>query len=218
MREKNGASFLSILRRDLVVPGVWDPHAYRGQKTRTLAEYINAARVGHSGVASADLTPIEYRYLHGRNVPTFAFDESGDETGHRFPSVGESCLLFGTMRAYLGNALVTPKGTWIGRESSVRFPVKSEFVCVEPHDDLRYFWWAFLQSSTFLRSLPVGSGGTRPRLPPEHLLSTSVRVPGNAERERLDHAIRGFAEREWREYVAIKRMLASALDGDDLRP
>lgn len=212
MPEKNGAYFLSILQRDLVVPGMWDPHSYREHESRKLVDYVQITKIGRSGAPSADLTPIEYRHLHGRNVPTFAFYEQAPAERSRFPSVGEVCLLFGTMRAYLGNALVTPHGSWIGHTSPVRFPVKSEFVRVEPKDGLHYFWWAFLQSTPFLRSLPVGSGGTRPRLPPDHLMNTPVLyVPSKTERERLDNAIRDFAEREWREYVAISRMLATSL-------
>ena len=65
----------------------------------------------------------------------------------------ERCIL-------LGNALVTPKASWLRETAPIFFPVKSEFVHVTPKDGLTYFWWVFLQSPRFLQSLPIGPGHT----------------------------------------------------------
>jgi hypothetical protein len=115
------------------------------------------------------------------------------------------------MRAYLGNALVTPKAAWLGEASPLFFAMKSEFVQVTPKDGLAYFWLAFLQSAKFLQSLPVGSGGTRPRLDRELLLRTPVEVPVKSVREQIHRFLWGCAERAWRDYVEVERLLNSTI-------
>ena len=127
----------------------------------------------------------------------------------KYPMVGEQELLFGTMRAYLGNVLVTPKAEWIGCRGPLFFPVKSEFVCVEPDDNCVYFWWAFLRSSDLLSNLPLGSGGTRPRLRRESFLQTPVKVPGLETRRAIHERLKECAEREWKEYVTRMQIMDS---------
>ena len=102
-------------------------------------------------------------------------------------------MLFGTMRAYLGNVVVTPQAKWIGEESTFVFAVKSEFLQIIPKDGLVYFWWAYLQSQSFLHSLPIGSGGTRPRLHSSGLAQTPVEVPSKDVREKIHTELYDFA-------------------------
>ncbi len=113
------------------------------------------------------------------------------------------------MRAYLGNVLVTPKASWIAEKSPFFFAIKSEFVQVVAKDGLLYFWWAFLQTPGFLRALPIGTGGTRPRLDPCALLQTSVEVPEQPVREKVHHQILSYAETAWRQYVSAEHLLTS---------
>jgi len=156
-------------------------------------------------------SPIEYRHIHRGTIPVFTLEPVTGTQVERVPVIGESCLLFGTMRAYLGNALVTPKGLWFGESSPMFFPVKSEFVQITPKDGLVYFWWAFLQSSKFLQSLPIGSGGTRPRLDRELLLRTPVEVPVKSVREKIHRCLSSCAERAWRDYMEAEHLLNSTI-------
>ena len=114
--------------------------------------------------AAPKYAPIEYRHIHRGTIPVFTLELAPGMPIERIPASGEGCLLFGTMRAYLGNALVTPKAAWLGEASPLFFPVKSEFVHIAPKDGLTYFWWAFLQSPRFLQSLPIGSWRDAPAI------------------------------------------------------
>jgi hypothetical protein len=127
---------------------------------------------------------------------TFTF-EPADES-RSFPLVDGKCILFGTMRAYLGNVLVTPDPTWLGLPEGTCYQVKSEFLVVEPLDGFVYYWAAFLRSDHFLRRLPPGGGGTRPRLNIDALLDLPVDPNDKTTREDIDRALRGLAEEEWR--------------------
>ena len=111
------------------------------------------------------------------------------------------------MRAYLGNVVVTPLGDWIGERSPFGFAVKSEFVQVVPKDGLVYFWWAYLQSQFFLHSLPIGTGGTRPRLHASAMAQTPVEVPTREVRERIHLQLLGFAASLWSQYLDAERLL-----------
>lgn len=210
--KKNGTYFLSIVEADALRAGVWDPYAYREQmQSETLEHFASVQKVQGRSHRATELkySPIEYRHIHRGTIPVFMLEIASGAAVDRVPVIGEGCLLFGTMRAYLGNALVTPKAAWLGETSPMFFPVKSEFVHVVPRDGLCYFWWAFLQSPRFLQCLPIGSGGTRPRLDRELLLRTPVEVPVKAVREKIHRCLAGYAERAWRDYVEAEQLLNS---------
>jgi hypothetical protein len=212
--KKNGTFFLSVVASDALRPGVWNPYAYREEmQSETLEHFASVQRVQGSlhRVTALKYSPIEYRHIHRGTMPVFTLELAGGAPVERVPVVGEGCLLFGTMRAYLGNALVTPKATWLGTAPPVFFPVKSEFVQITPKDGLTYFWWAFLQSPRFLQSLPIGSGGTRPRLDRELLLRTPVKVPVKSVREKIHRYLDGCAERTWRDYMEAEELLNSTI-------
>ena len=207
---KNGSYFLSVIDGSDLRPGVWDPYAYRdGCHSETLGEFATVHRVARRNVALpkfGSYAPIEYRHIHSGTLPIFSL-RRGAPKDDRMPVVEEGSLLFGTMRAYLGNALVTPRAGWIDQDSPMLFSVKSEFVRVEPKDTLVYFWWAFLQSPEFLHTLPVGSGGTRPRLDFDLLLRTPVQVPSESVRRDIHGALLQCAQRSWQDYVRIGTLL-----------
>ncbi len=212
--KKNGTFFLSVVAPDALQAGVWNPYAYREEmQSETLEHFASVQKVqGRSSrVGGFKYLPIEYRHIHRGTIPVFTLELATGTTVERVPVVSEGCLLFGTMRAYLGNALVTPKASWLGGVSPMFFPVKSEFVQVTPKDGLVYFWWAFLQSPKFLQNLPIGSGGTRPRLDRELLLRTPVEVPVKSIREKIHRCLSGCAERAWRDYVVAEDLLDSTI-------
>ncbi|MBM4306893.1 MAG: hypothetical protein FJ123_09175 [Deltaproteobacteria bacterium] len=80
-----------------------------------------------------------------------------------------------------------------------------------PKDGLVYFWWAYLQSQSFLHRLPLGTGGTRPRLHASALAQTPVEVPTRDVRERLHSQLQGFAASLWSQYVATERLLEETI-------
>jgi len=212
--KKNGTFFLSVVAADTLRAGVWNPYAYREQMwSETLEHFASVQKVQGRlhRVMALKYSPIEYRHIHRGTIPVFTLELGAATLVERVPVIGEGCLLFGTMRAYLGNALVTPKAAWLGEASPVLFPVKSEFVQIAPKDGLTYFWWAFLQSTRFLQSLPIGSGGTRPRLDRELLLRTPVEVPVKSVREKIHRCLCGCAERAWRDYVEAEELLNSTI-------
>jgi hypothetical protein len=210
--KKNGTFFLSVITADALRAGVWNPYAYREEtQSETLEHFASVQKVRGRlhRVTTLTFSPIEYRHIHRGTIPVFTLELAAGTPVERVPVIGEGCLLFGTMRAYLGNALVTPKAAWLGETSPVFFPVKSEFVQITPKDGLTYFWWAFLQTPRFLQSLPIGSGGTRPRLDRELLLRTPVEVPVESVREKIHRCLSSYAERAWRDYVEAEELLNS---------
>jgi len=212
--KKNGTYFLSVICQEALQPGVWDPYAYRDKRQANLMEhFVTIRKVRGTGFSASAFkyAPIEYRHIPRGTIPTFILEPAGSPLAWKADAVGEGCLLFGTMRAYLGNVLVTPKAAWIAEKSPFFYAVKSEFVQVIPKDGLLYFWWAFLQAPAFLQGLPIGTGGTRPRLDPNSLLQTPVEVPVRLVREKIHHQILGYAETAWREYVSAEQLLTSAL-------
>ncbi len=212
--KKNGTFFLSVVAADSLRAGVWNPYAYREEmQSETLEHFASVQKVqGRSyRVSIPKHAPIEYRHIHRGTIPVFTLEPATGTSVERVPLIGEGCLLFGTMRAYLGNAIVTPKASWLGESAPLFFPVKSEFVHVIPKDGLTYFWWAFLQSPRFLQSLPIGSGGTRPRLDRDLLLRTPVEVPIKPVREKIHRTLSDCAERAWRDYVEAEELLNSTI-------
>jgi hypothetical protein len=182
-------------------------------QSETLAHFAGIRKVqGHGFRCSAfRYSPIEYRHIHRGTVPVFILEPTISTLGEKVCAVGEQSLLFGTMRAYLGNVLVTPKASWLGEKAPLFFAVKSEFVQVMPKDGLHYFWWAFLQSPAFLQNLPVGSGGTRPRLDREQILQTPIAVPPHPVREKVHRSLSAYAQRAWRDYIAAEQLLNSSI-------
>jgi len=212
--KKNGAYFLSIVEREALRPGIWDPHCYREIKqSQTLGSFASIQPLNATTLPRHTLkfAPLEYRHIARGHIPAFTLEPSSGGLQTNCPSVGEGVLLFGTMRAYLGNVVVTPLADWIGEQSPFVFAVKSEFVQVVPRDGLVYFWWACLQSQSFLHSLPLGTGGTRPRLHASALAQTPVEVPTREIRERLHAQLKGFAASLWSQYVAAERLLEETI-------
>ncbi len=212
--KKNGAYFLSIVDRETLRPGIWDPYCYRERKqSQTLGYFASIQSLKATTLPrhTFKFAPLEYRHIARGHVPAFTLEPSGGGLQASCLGVGEGVLLFGTMRAYLGNVVVTPVADWIGERSPFVFAVKSEFVQVVPKDGLVYFWWAYLQSQPFLHSLPLGTGGTRPRLHASALAQTPVEVPTRDVRERLHAQLQGFAASLWSQYVATERLLEETI-------
>lgn len=209
--DKNGAFFAAIVRGDQFISSVWDPYVYRRDTARQALSHFVTIR---KPTAATHLNhPTRYRPIEYRDIPhgdylSFSLEPADGSKEKNLPMVGESALLFGTMRAYLGNALVTPAAQWIGQQSPINFEIKSEFVAVCPHDDLVYFWLAYLRSKQFLENLPLGSGGTRPRLQPSALERTPVTLPSLSDRQRIHCELQTLAQTEWENRCAIARSLA----------
>ncbi len=210
--KKNGNLLIAIVRREKLQRGVWDPYRYRENgKCETLADYasverLNGKRPHPSAICFA---PIEYKHIPSGNFLTFILEPKATSSDDSTNVVPEQTLLFGTMRGYLGNIIVTPKAEWLGLPTPLWFSVKSEFVKINPKDGLFYFWWAYLKSPAFLQNLPVGSGGTRPRLQSEALLQMPVSVPPLIERRRIHHQLEALAESAWREFVKAEEVVKS---------
>jgi hypothetical protein len=212
--KKNGAYFLSIVNRESLKPATWDPYCYREKKqSQTLGYFASVQQLKATTVPrhAFKFAPLEYRHIGRGRVPAFILESSsgGLQTGCR--GVDESALLFGTMRAYLGNVVVTPRAEWIGEQSPFIYAVKSEFVQIVPKDGLVYFWWAYLQTQSFLHSLPIGTGGTRPRLHGSALAQTPVEVPTKDVRESIHTQIQSFAANLWSQYMTTEQLLETTI-------
>ncbi len=207
---KNGSTFLSTVDRVVLKAGIWDPYCYRDKRqAETLAHFASVRSI--KGAAPSrhvfKFAPLEYRHISRGRIPAFVLEPAGGGLQSSCHGVGERSLLFGTMRAYLGNVVVTPRAEWIGEQSPFVFAVKSEFVQVVPKDGMIYFWWAYLQSESFLHGLPIGTGGTRPRLHPSSLSQVPVVVPTKEVREKLHARIEDFAAAIWSQYATTERAL-----------
>lgn len=208
---KTGPMFISVLGRSELQPGTWDPSHYRQNGNRhTLGEYVSAQRLQTRGSEScASFRAIEYKHIPRGSALTFQLEPAPSGVGRVGPAVGEQALLLGTMRAYLGNIVVTPRGEWLSIPSPTYFAVNAEFLQVVPKDDCIYFWWAYLKSPEFLHNLPIGTGGTRPRLGTEALLRTPVSASSIAVRRQVHQKLLAFAAREWKELTAVEVLLRS---------
>lgn len=212
--KKNGAYFFSIVDRDSIRPGIWDPSSYRERKqSQTLGYFtaIESLRKASLPRLNFRYAPLEYRHITRGRIPLFTLEPAGTRLETSCNGVGEGALLFGTMRAYLGNVVVTPHAKWIGEGSPFVFAVKSEFLQIIPKDGLTYFWWAYLQSQSFLHSLPIGSGGTRPRLHSSGLAQTPVEVPSKDVREKIHSELYDFAANAWSKYVKTEKLLEETI-------
>ena len=218
---KNGQYFVSVIETADFMPATWDPYAYRRTAGASVfADFATAKKVETKQVAPERLpfAPIEYRDIPGGPYLSFMLRPSHGAKARRLPMAAEGELLVGTMRAYLGNIIVTPLAEWVGQDGPVHFAVKSEFISVSPHDGLSYFWLAYMRSASFLSHLPPGHGGTRPRLRPEGLSRTLVGVPGLEVRRAVNDELQRLAREEWEIYCRSASLCSSALEerGDPL--
>lgn len=212
--KKNGAYFLSIIDRISLKPAIWDPYCYREKKqSQTLGYCVSVQSLKSTKLPrhAFKFAPLEYRHIGRGHVPVFTLESSSGGLRSSCHEVGEGALLFGTMRAYLGNVVVTPRASWIGEHNPFIFAVKSEFVRITPKDGLVYFWWAYLQTQSFLHSLPIGTGGTRPRLHASALAQTPVEVPTKEVRETIHKQIEAFAASLWSQYMATERLIENTI-------
>ena len=210
---RTGTMFVAFVTGEELRPGVWDPFLYRENgRSRTLGDNIAVSRLESETMTEAPFAPLEYKHIPKENSLTFMLESSEARVNRAMNAVGEQALLFGTMRAYLGNVVVMPKAKWLGLASPLIYPVKADFVHLVPKDGLHYFWWAYLRSPAFLHSLPVGSGGTRPRLHPEALIRTPVSVPPITVRRQVHLKLLSSAERAWKERTRIESLLRSVWD------
>lgn len=206
---KNGTFFLSVITPDQFIPSVWDPYVYRQNDSMDLlGDFVAVEPVrSHAMFAmNAPFEPIEYRDIPASEYLSFGL-RRGNLCKQETSAVDEGQLLFGTMRAYLGNVLVTPEAEWIWQAPPLRFQVKSEFVMVRPSDELVYFWLAYFRSQVFLAHLPLGAGGTRPRLPASNLLRTPVSLPPLEFRQEIHHTLRTLAKQEWHTRLSVEKTL-----------
>lgn len=195
-----GEYFANVIGSDEVSPGVWDPFAYRRtESTHVLGDFVESSKPRGSRKTGSPFQPVTYGSIPPGHFLSFDL-QPGEEGQGAHPTIGEEQLIFGTMRAYLGNVIVTPRAEWLEMESPVLFKLNSEFACIQPKDGLVYFWWYLLRSRDFRESLPLGMGGTRPRLHIDQLLQTPVEVPAEVARVEIDARFRGWAEQEWRAY------------------
>ena len=204
--EKNSKYFFSVIAKADFIQSVWDPHVYkRNGSKHALSDFAVVVKPPIKRILGEQtpFLPIEYRDIPEGNYLSFALNTQPRHSKTALQVVGENALLFGTMRAYLGNIIVTPMADWIDEKSPIHFPVKSEFVLITPKDDLPYFWLAYFRSQQFLNNLPLGSGGTRPRLNPESLAQTPVTVPPLAMRAPIHNQLKELAMNEWRNYRKV---------------
>ena len=214
---KRGTLFVRIVEERKRQPAIWDPHRYQSAKASALfGDYVEVRGLRRStGAASSPFRPIEYGDISGGDHLTFKLAEANQQEAiqvapSRFSVIGEQALLMGTMRAYLGNIIMTPRAPWLGRRGPLSFAVKSEFVQLVPRDGMVYFWWALGGSAAFLANLPTGGGGTRPRLQPATLAVTPVSVPELEQRAAINEQLEKSAAREWREWHRRRAILEAA--------
>lgn len=207
---KNGKLFISMIDSDQFLPSVWDPYSYRqNHASQTLSDFAEIHKITNSTGKNrpSPFQPIEYKDIPHGNYLSFTLERNSACSRPKLPTVGEQELLFGTMRAYLGNILVTPMAEWLNHLSPLHFFIKSEFVVVSPHDKLFYFWFSYMRSKTFLQNLPIGTGGTRPRLEADVLGKTPVTIPALEMRTQINHQLKLFAQEEWTSCLKIEAMM-----------
>ncbi len=207
---KNGITFTSVIDRKQFQSGIWDPYSYRNiTNTSKLSDFIKIERASNrSNLNLLPFEPIEYKDIPRGNIIGFNLKSQTDGIidNSKLPIIPSDTLLFGTMRAYLGNVLVTPKSEWISK-TNCWFAFNSEFAVIKPKDKLIYFWWAFLKSPTFLSTLPTGTGGTRPRSNSEQLGDTPVSIPSLKERTKINNDLMQIAKRYWEETTILQNVL-----------
>src|SRR5438128_6765427 len=123
---KTGTTFIRIIEDRERLPAVWDPHRYRYvEGGGRLGDYVEVRGLRrHSAAPPSPFRAIEYSDISRGDHLTFALEESAIETSTMRCAVGERALLMGTMRAYLGNIIVTPRADWLSRTRPLSFAVK----------------------------------------------------------------------------------------------
>jgi len=208
---KNGFTFTTIHSSDKLTSGIWNPYNYKyceEEDSPPLSKFVDIKKVnGKKGeLKYFKYAPIEYKHIPKGDILTFNLEKNLDMKG-KYSFVEEDTLLFGTMRAYLGNACVTPYGSWIDQMEGVKFAINSEFVKIKPFDNFKYFWWAYIKSNSFLKEMPTGSGGTRPRVSPEMISKIRVNVPNEKERYSINETLKEIARSSWANYIKGKNIL-----------
>lgn len=208
---KNGRTFSTIYSSDKLTSGIWNPYNYKYGEEEGLPPFSTFAEVKKVKGKKGELkyfkyAPIEYKHLPKGDMLTFNLEKKANNTG-KYAYVKENTLLFGTMRAYLGNACVTPYGKWVNQIQEVTYAVNSEFVAIHPFDKFTYFWWAYIKSNLFLKEMPTGNGGTRPRVSPELISKIRVNVPSEKERRGINETLKEIAQSSWRNYIKGKNIL-----------
>jgi hypothetical protein len=115
--KKNGNLLIAIVRREKLQRGIWDPYRYRENgKCETLADYASVERLNgkRPHPSAIRFAPIEYKHIPSGNFLTFILEPQATSNNAAMSVVPEQTLLFGTMRGYLGNIVVTPKAEWLG--------------------------------------------------------------------------------------------------------
>ncbi|TRU20445.1 MAG: hypothetical protein EWV80_17875 [Microcystis aeruginosa Ma_QC_B_20070730_S2] len=210
--KKNGHTFLTIVDTCKIEAGIWNPYHYKKNDLGyTLSDFVDIQKIiNHKcDISLCHFAPIEYKNIPKGELLTFVLEDNYLAKG-RYSVVGEQSLIFGTMRAYLGNVLVTPKATWIEKDSPLFYPINSEFVEIIPKDKLPYFWWCYLKSALFLHQMPAGSGGTRPRVSIENLEQIPVSVPTLQERTKINSSLIVLAEQSWQNLLACRQIMKQA--------
>ena len=207
---KNGITFTTVIDAQQFQTGIWDPFHYRNlTNTSKLSDFIKIERPSNrSNLKLLPFEAIEYKDIPRGNIIGFNLKPQTNETidNTKLPIIPEDTLIFGTMRAYLGNVLITPRSEWISK-GNCWFAINSEFSVIKPKDKLIYFWWAFLKSPTFLSTLPTGTGGTRPRSNSEQLGNTPVSIPTLEERIVINNDLMSIAKRYWEETTFLQSVL-----------
>lgn len=194
-----------IINNEDLINGIWDPFNYRNLKTGIkLSDYVVIKKIKKRSKSNLIFEPIRYSDIPKGNILIYKLKYSklnNNEIEKTFKVVGEQTILFGTMRAYLANIIVTPCAEWIGLKSPIYFPAMSEFVEVIPNDNLVYFWWAYLIKKEFLSNLPKGHGGTRPRIESNIIGNTPISIPNINIRRDINIKLSKIAERDWKSYM-----------------
>lgn len=209
---KNGFTFITIHPAAMLESGVWNPYNYKyseQEDSRLFSDFAEIQKVNGKkvDVKHFDYAPIEYKHIAKGDLLTFTLEEKPESLKGNYSYVEEDTLLFGTMRAYLGNACVTPYGEWITKTRNFKFAVNSEFVTIFPFDSFKYFWWAYVKSFNFLKEMPTGSGGTRPRVSSELLSEIRVNVPSETDRQKINETLKSIAQVSWSNYIKCKNVL-----------
>lgn len=210
---KNGKYFATVVSQDRYKPSTWDPYLYRDTNGgRLLSQFVTVQRAGKKAQKyhHVPFRPVEYRDILGGECLSFALEKG--HSSNLQSVVEENVLLFGTMRAYLGNIIITPVAEWINQRSPLYFAIKSEFFAVYPFDELHYFWLVYFRSKRFTEILPVGSGGTRPRLTIDSFGQTPIDVPDLQTRKQIHEKIKELACVEWKTRIAIAETVSSFLE------
>lgn len=210
---RNGVSFTSVVEPDQLISGSWDPYFYKNRNSANrLDKYIEVSKnfSYKFPLKSFKYSPLEYKDIPRGNFVTYNLSENIDvETLTKYFAVPENTLLFGTMRAYLGNVILTPKSEWLSQKNTW-FPINSEFCEIIPFDNLKYYWLVFLKSPMFLSSLPTGTGGTRPRINSEQLYHIPIAVPELEERIKINASIEVLAKKLWTEQKVLNSFITSS--------